>query len=115
MSPFDYGLCRDTVTLYRPGLRRVARNCHLAVGAQTPAETWGKSRRKPFLLIIPAGADLSPQTGDRIFAGVGPETVDWDSFVPALIPELYEVSFVKPCCWDGELTHWEAGNRKEIL
>ena len=69
---------------------------------------------KKFLLIIPGDA-FPLQSGDRIFAGIGPETVDWNQFLPANTPKLYEVSFAKPCYWEGELTHWEAGNRKETL
>ena len=53
--------------------------------------------------------------GDRIYAGIGPEVADWHSFVPAAVPMLYEVSTAKPCYWEGEIIHWEAGNRKEHL
>ena len=68
---------------------------------------------KTFQLIIPGDFPLLP--GDRIYAGIGPEPVDWKLFLPSLIPELYEVSFTKPCYWNGEVAHWEAGNGKEHL
>ena len=117
MNPFDYSLCRDTVTLYRHQdngiLRQVLENVLLSGSVSTPTETYGKSRSKKFLLMIPGNRPV--RCADRIYRGVGPETVDWDRFIPAVIPELYEVSFVKPCCWEGEITHWEAGNRKETL
>lgn len=117
MNPFDYSLCRQTVTVYRKKgeeiFRKVAGNCYVSASVSTPAENYGKSKEKRFLLIIPG--DFSLQPGDRIFAGIGPEKVDWQAFVPAAIRELYEVSFAKPCYWDGTITHWEAGNRKETL
>ena len=117
MNPFDYSLCSQTVTVYRKAgeaiSRQVAENCYLSCNNSTPTEAYGKSMEKRFLLIIPG--DLPLQPGDRIFHGIGPEKVEWQTFVPAAVPELYEVSFVKPCVWDGEITHWEAGNRKEHL
>lgn len=113
MNPFDYSLCDQTVTVYRGQQRQVAENCHLSRQISTPTESYGKSEEKKFLLIIPGDFPLQP--GDRIYDGIGPTEVDWNTFIPALVPELYEVSFAKPCFWDGEVTHWEAGNRKETL
>ena len=113
MNPFDYSLCDQTVTVYRGQQRQVAENCHLSRQISTPTENYGKSEEKKFLLIIPGDFPLQP--GDRIYDGIGPTEVDWNTFIPALVPELYEVSFAKPCFWDGEVTHWEAGNRKETL
>lgn len=117
MSPFDYSLCNQTVTIYRKVgeviQRKVAENCHLSRQTCVNTENYGKSMEKRFLLIIPG--DFSLQPGDRIFAGIGPKEVEWGAFIPASIPELYEVSFAKPCYWDGAVTHWEAGNRKENL
>jgi len=117
VNPFDYSLCDQTVTIYRKtgeGIsRKVAENCHLSCAVSTPTEVYGKSMEKTFLLIIPGDVPLQP--GDRIFAGIGPADADWDTFLPALIPELFEVSFARPCFWEGEITHWEAGNRKETL
>ena len=78
-----------------------------------PAETYGKSLEKTFQLIIPGDVPLLP--GDRIYRGVGPEEVSWQTFIPALVPNLYEVGIAKPCFWNEEITHWEAGNRKETL
>jgi len=118
MNPLNDCLCRQTVTVYRKTgeeiSRKVARECYLSASISAPTESYGKSMEKKFLLIIP-GDEVPLQPGDRIFAGIGPETVDWQAFVPATIRELYEVSFAKPCYWEGELTHWEAGNRKETL
>ena len=113
MNPFDYSLCDQTVTVYRGQWRQVAENCHLSRQLSTPTENYGKSEEKKFLLIIPGDFPLQP--GDRIYDGIGPTEVDWNTFIPALVPELYEVSFAKPCFWDGEVAHWEAGNRRETL
>ena len=117
MNPFDYSLCDQTVTVYHKDAetisRQVVKNAYLSVKCSTPREAFGKSLEKIFQLIIPGNFPLHP--GDRIYRGTGPETPNWQTFLPALIPELYEVSFVRPCCWDGEVTHWEAGNRKEHL
>ena len=118
MNPLDYSLCDQTVTVYRKADgeigRTVIENAYLSAKVSMPNESYGKSKEKTFLLIIPGG-DFPLQTGDRIFDGTGPETVDWQAFVPAAVPALYEAAYVKPCRWEGEITHWEAGNRKETL
>ena len=118
MNPLDYSLCQQTVTVYQKKgeaiSRKIAENCYFSQNISTPTEPYGKSKEKKFLLMIP-GEEISLQPGDRIFAGIGPENVDWQTFLPALIPEVFEVSFAKPCFWEGSITHWEAGNRKETL
>ena len=117
MNPLDYSLCDQIVTVYHKSgetvTRKVIPNAHLSKKVSTPNEGYGKSKEKTFLLIIPEDFPIFP--GDRIYAGIGPETVDWQSFVLALVSEVYEAAFAKPCCWMGEVTHWEAGNRKEKL
>ena len=114
MNPFDYSLCDQTVTLYRKAggeiIRKVVTGA-LSVRTAAPTEFYGKSLEKTFRLIIPGDFPIYP--GDRIFAGVGPANVDWQGFLPATVPEVFEVSFAKPCYWDGDVVHWEAGNRKE--
>ena len=118
MNPLDYSLCDQTVTFYRKNgdeiLRKVAENCHLSCKYRETTETYGKSLEKKFRLIIPAGS-ITPQPGDRIYAGIGPEEVDWKTFIPALVAQVYELSYVIPCCWAGEVVHWEAGHKKEAL
>lgn len=109
MTPLDYSLCDQTVTLYgiRDGeiLRRVVENCYLAAESAIAENTFGKSRLKEFLLIIPEDFDLQP--GDRVFRGIGPEEVNWQTFVPAFTDGLYEVGRVKKQLWEGEVTHVE--------
>ena len=110
MNPFDYSLCRQTVTLYgmREGQlhRQVVRSCYFAPAHIQRTELTGKSRLKKFLLIIPGNGDVQP--GDRIYDGIGPETVDWGSFLPDLSPQVYEIGSVKPCLCDGEVCHIRA-------
>lgn len=117
MNPFDYSLCDQTVTVYRKVgneiTRQIAENAYLSGKVSTPTEPYGKSLEKKFQLIIPGDFPLQP--GDRVYRGRGPVDVNWQTFVPALCPRLYGVSFAKPCYWEGEITHWEAGNRKETL
>lgn len=113
----DYSLCDETVTVYRRTgeeiHRQVVENARLIRQVSSPTESYGKSMEKKFLLIIPGDFPLQP--GDRVFAGIGPENPVWTSFVPAAVTKLYEIGFVKPCYWEGEVVHWEAGNRKETL
>ena len=109
MTPLDYSLCQQTVTVYgiRSGtlLRRVVENCHLAAESGIRETIHGKSRLNKFLLIIPGDYDLQP--GDRVFDGIGPEEVNWQTFVPAFTQGLYEVGRVKKQLWDAEVTHVE--------
>jgi len=118
VNPLDYSLCDHTVTFYRKSgeeiQRKVADNCHLSCRCREATESYGKSMEKKFLLIIPAGVFV-PLPGDRIYAGTGPETIDWETFLPASVPEVYELSYVHPCYWEGEVIHWEAGHKKEAL
>ena len=115
MNPFDYSLCGQTVTVYRKEAagvtRQVTRQACLWVKIGTTTESYGKSLEKKFRLIIPGNFPLQP--GDRIYIGEGPEQVDWQTFLPSLVPEVLECGFVKPCFWEDRITHWEAGNGKE--
>ena len=109
MNPLDYSLCDQTVTLYRKSgetvTRKVIPNAYLSKKVSTPNEGYGKSKEKTFLLIIPEDFDLQP--GDRVFRGIGPEEVNWQTFVSAYIEALYEVGRVKKQLWEGEVTHVE--------
>ena len=116
MNPLDYSLCQQTVTLYRRNgsgaTRQVVENCHLQTRQRLRTDTAGKSMEKEFLLIIPGFADIAP--GDRVYAGTGPEGVLWEDFTPANIPELYEISYVRPCFWQGDICHVQAGHREGL-
>ena len=109
MTPLHYNLCDQTVTLYRIRegniQRKVIENCFFAVETGQKEDLSGKSRLHTFLLIIPGDFDLRP--GDRVYAGVGAEEVNWQTFVPAFTDGLYEIGRVKKQLWEGEVTHVE--------
>ena len=109
----DYSLCDQTVTVYglrEGGLQRwVAENCYLVAEPGMTESIYGKSRENRFLLIIPGDVDLQP--GDRVYEGIGPETVDWQTFVPAFTQGLYEIGRVKKQMWEDEITHVEGRER----
>lgn len=114
--PIDYSLCSDTVTVYRlqgdSVLRQVVENGFLTWEEQTVTDVFGNRMGRNFLLILP-GDTQTVFPGDRIYDGIGPEITaeDWGGFIPARVQGLGQVSYVKPCRWEGELCHTEAGNR----
>lgn len=105
----DYSLCDRVVTLYRrvgdTVERRVLENCFYRYEDRVAQ---GKFVRK-FLLIHPGAEELRP--GDRVFEGVGPETVSWEEFLPVNVPGLSQVAYAAPWHWDGRIAHWEAGRK----
>ena len=117
MNPLVYGLCQQTVTVYRKQgeniTRKVVDTCYFSQTMGTPMEHYGKSMEKKFLLIIP-GNDTPLQPGNRVFAGVGPVEVDWQSFLPTTTPELFTVAFAQPCYWENSVSHWEAGSERRL-
>lgn len=110
MSPFDYTLCDQTVTLYRlrDGMvnRHLLNNCYFVPEAGQKGNLHGKSRLKKFLLIIPGETDMVP--GDRIYDGIGPADILWERFLPDTEENVYEIGAVKVCCWNGDLCHIQA-------
>ena len=104
-----YPLCDQTVTVYRQEgdcvTRRVIENTFYSY-----EDKLEKSRfSRHFLLILPGAEDIHP--GDRVFDGIGPETVVWNSFLPVTVPGLSQVQYVKPISVGGILCHREAGRR----
>ena len=65
---------------------------------------------RKFLLIQPGESQLV-QPGDRVMAGIGPETVDWATFLPANIPTLSQVAYATAWYWEGKHCHTEAGRK----
>ena len=104
-----YPLCDRTVTLYRrKGAaveRRILEGCfyHYEDSANE------MQFQRKFLLIRPGAEEICP--GDRVFDGIGPETVDWETFLPICVPGLGEVAYATPWYWDGRNVHWEAGRK----
>ena len=117
--PIDYSLCRDTVTVYRLQrdcvLRQVVERCLFQWEEQTVTDASGSRMGRSFLLIVP-GTVQNVFPGDRVYEGIGPEITlqEWPQFIPACVQGLGQVSYVKPCRWDGQLRHVEAGNRRTV-
>lgn len=112
--PLDYSLCDKTVTLYRFDSgrldRRVLQNVYYQWQLQEHYDALGHQMKTTFLLIVP-GNTVQVYPGDRIMEGVGPivHPNQWQQFVPEKYYGLSEVSYVKPCYWEGEICHYEAG------
>lgn len=104
-----YPLCDRTVTLYRKAERGVERlvlpNCYYRY---TDVLENGRFQRK-FLLVRPGAEEIRP--GDRVLEGIGPEMVDWDTFLPVNVPGLSQTEYATPNYWLGQLVHWEAGRK----
>lgn len=109
-----YPLCDRTVTVYRQeetGVKRqVLEGCYYHWHTQEHPSDVGLRQDTKFLLILP-GDKFSLAIGDRIYDGIGPENVDWDSFLPVLVPGLSQVEYVKPWYLGGRLCHTEAGRK----
>lgn len=103
-------LCTQTVTLYRStpaGVeRRVVTGCYYQWQQEVTGE--GLEQTK-FLLVLPPEASV--QIGDRVYDGIGPEQMAWETFLPVNTPGLSQVAYVKPCYFQGRLHHTEAGRK----
>ena len=110
----DYSLCNQTVTVYRMGQdglqRQVLDGCHYVWEDHISPEAPGGQPERKFLLIAP-GSLQRVFVGDRIFNGEGPETVDWQSFLPINVPGLSIVQYACACRWGGDVCHTEAGRK----
>lgn len=107
-------LCNQTVTAYRnisgEVFRRVVKNCCFQQESLCQEENFGASADRKFLLVVSPGGYV-PKIGDRILEGVGPETVEWDSFLPCTVDGLTQVAYVSPWYLGGKLHHIEAGRK----
>lgn len=110
----DYGLCCQTVTVYRMGdfgvERLVADGCLYDYEDVITQDVPGGRLERKFLLVMP-GSEQRVFPGDRIYDGVGPETVDWARFIPASVPGLSIAEYARPCRWAGAVCHVEAGRK----
>lgn len=115
-SPFDYSLCSQTVTVYRLRdrcvIRRELEGCYLQYSTHIQTDEYGRQLERRFLLIAP-GQEQLVFADDRIYAGIGPEISEqnWPEFIPAKVEGLMQVQYVKPCFWNGQLCHTEAGRK----
>lgn len=106
---FPLPLCDRTVTLYRLADGQVERTVLTGCFYRYEDALGEESFRRKCILIRPGGEPLFP--GDRVFDGIGPETVDWETFIPLNVPGLSELSYATPWYWEGEYSHWEAGRK----
>ena len=110
----EYPLCDRTVSVYRleNGVvsRQVVHGCYFQPEELLVTEDLGCRQKRKFLLVLP-GETQRIFPGDRVLAGEGPTVSadQWVRFVPALVPGLVQVGYVKPCYWQGALCHTEAG------
>ena len=106
------GLCRQVVTLYRSqeqGItRHVVEGCFYNYEDAVTQDVPGGRLERKFLLVIPGDVAVFP--GDRVYDGIGPEDVDWDSFLPVCVPGLSIAQYVHRYSWGG-LDHTEAGRK----
>lgn len=105
-------LCHQTVTVYRRVgeqiTRQVISDCYYDWKVIQKTDLGGVRQETVFLLILPP--DLTVEPGDRIYDGIGPEKVDWNTFLPNRVPGLSQAAWVKPCYAGASLHHTEAGN-----
>lgn len=110
----QYPLCNRTVTVYRKEGGAVTRfvldRCYYHYETAMLETEEGLRMDRKCLMVVP-GNDFIPQVGDRVMEGVGPETVDWDSFLPVFVPGLSELNYSLPQHWLGQHCHTEAGRK----
>ena len=113
-----YGLCNDTVTVYRFDGGAVTRTVHdkafLDSKKTESVERTGSSEANGFLLVVPGTAQAC-HVGDKVYYGEGPEVPEtdvadwWRSFIPTKVDGLVVVKYVDVKRWGGQVTHTEAG------
>lgn len=112
--PVAYGLFEQTVTVYRMEngqvIRRIYGGAYLNMHTQMDWDTQGRQTVRKFQLILP-GEDVVLAPGDRVYDGEGPQITaeQWGRFIPALVPKLGQIRYVKPYYGMGILSHTEAG------
>ena len=102
---FPVDLLDQTVTVYRRRQGQTLRK--VTKGFYRYGDVWTQDRfqRECFLVLA---EDLSLQPGDRVFDGIGPETVDWERFLPVSVPGLAQIGAVRPYLFRGKFHHVEA-------
>ncbi len=109
-----YPFCDKTVTVYRlqdgQVHRTVVENCFYRwEDTNITGDTGDRFARK--CLLIQPGDTQKVFPGDRVMPGEGPESVDWDTFLPASVPGLSQIAYAAPWYWDGHISHTEAGRK----
>ena len=110
----DYSVCCQKVTVYRKTPQGIVRfeipDCFLQWHEEITQEQLGRQQERRFLLVQPGESQLV-FPGDRVYEGVGPIEVDWDTFIPVLVEKLGEVAYTTAYHWQGEFCHTEAGRK----
>ena len=105
----SYPLCNQTITLYRPAddgvQRQVLEGCFYRYEDRVTEDRFVRK----FILICPGKTEVRP--GDRIFDGIGPESVVWAEFLPISVAGLSQADYAAPWYWEGKIAHWEAGRK----
>ena len=115
-APVDYGMCTQTVTVYRKtpeGITKtVIPGCFLQWQEEIAFEQVGMRKERKFLLIQPGEAQLV-FPGDRVLEGIGPEISekDWAAFLPVRVNGLGEVVYATVYRWQGIFCHTEASRK----
>lgn len=116
LSPVDYRLCNQTVTIYHWDggdvyQRKVIHNAFLDFKKVQSTDKTGSKEANSFLLVIP-GSSVPVAVGDKVMYGEGSEIAareDWAALIPAKVPGLVVVRYVDPKYWHGTVVHTEAG------
>ena len=123
MSPVDYGLCRQTVTVYRAtgeGYERTVypkaffshrRSRSVRVNRNRTVDSIGAQESSGVLVVIP-GEQQTLFPGDKVLPGEGPQITDraaWAAFIPSRVPGLAILAWAEPMYWNGKIVHTEAG------
>lgn len=117
ITPVDYQLCNQTVTIYRwdgkeTYTRKVIENgAFLDFRKTQNVDKTGSREANSFLLVIP-GESVPVAVGDKVMMGEGPEIADraaWAEFIPAKVSGLVVVQYVDTKYWNGCVVHTEAG------
>lgn len=109
-----YPLCDRTVTVYRQENGQIYRflveGCFYRHQEKLTETEEGLRHERTCLFVVP-GENFLPRVGDRVYDGIGPETVDWETFLPVSIQGLGELNYVAPQYWMGAVCHIEAGRK----
>lgn len=111
--PLDYSFCNQKVTVYRRQgqelVRRELDKCWFSLEETYSQDGYGQRLKKKCRLIVPGKKQL--MAGDLVYPGVGPQvsTSDRQAFIPANVPGLSVLQWVKTYYWENEPCHTEAG------
>lgn len=112
----EYGMCCQTVTIYRKNPAGIGRlelpGCFLQWQEEVCFDRLGRRQERKFRVVQP-GAEQQVFPGDRVYEGIGPVVTetDWASFLPARVRGLGEVEYAIPYYRQGRFCHTEAGRK----